>query len=200
MPEQKYSVERDLKEAKEMADALDTYVRGDELYGRIGGVFGGGAMPSTTVGALLMRLRRLRALENRLSPAQRAELDQIEARHDAVRNEWQLHYSEKLNREANSRLDAMNHFFEECNNSPGLCAGNYLPEALRRTIVQEIARSMEGGGTASGDLTAKMRQVDSKLRRFAQPSDFIWDPALRDAYPQNPYWWLYARPPRPEKK
>ena len=50
MAEQKFSIERDVKEAQAMAAALVPYVYEDELYGRIGM-----NMPSLTIGALLMR-------------------------------------------------------------------------------------------------------------------------------------------------
>jgi hypothetical protein len=54
-------LERDLNEARDMANGLADYVRGDQLYGSVGGgLFGSGNKPALTVGALLLRLRRLR--------------------------------------------------------------------------------------------------------------------------------------------
>lgn len=202
MSEQTYSIDEDLKEARAMADALEDYVRGTELYGRAGsgGLFGFNRMASLTVGALLMRLRRLRAQWEQLSASQRQTLEAAEAKHEQVRKEWRRHYDEKMLREAKSRLDAMGHFFEECRDDPKLCARVYLPEALRRTIVQELVPAIEDAGISDDELPAKLRRADAGLRRYTQPDDFLWDARLQPFYPRDTYWWLYARPPLQEGK
>lgn len=201
MAEQQYSVDTDLKEAQAMVDALESYLLDAELYGRVGGggLFGGGKMPALTIGALLMRLRRLRMLAARLTPPQLAKLEAIEVKHAGIRKEWQQHYNAKAVREAHSRLDAIRHFFEECAQDPRLCANVYLPEALRRTVVQEIVLGLEGSDADLNELPDKLRGTDARLRRYAQPADFIWDAALEPVYPRDTFAWLYARPPVPNK-
>mgnify|MGYP001279756330 CR=1 FL=1 len=200
MPEQTYSIDEDLKEARAMAQSLEDYVRGSELYGRAGGgFFSFSRMASLTVGALLMRLRRLRAFWEQLTPEQREILQAAENQHEQTRREWRRHYDEKMVREAHSRLDAMQHFFEECRDDPKLCARVYLPEALRRTIVQELWHAIDEAGIPNNDLAAKMRRVDASLRRYTQSDDFLWDAQLQEVYPRDIYWWLYARPPQPER-
>ncbi len=173
MSETMYSLDRDLSEAQAMVNGLDAYVRGSTLYGSTsGGMFGSGGMPSLTVGALLMRLRRLHALEDRMNDSQRDTLAQIESKHDAVRREWSVHYHQKLTQEAASRLKAMTAFFDECADRPRTCGSIYLPEALRRTIVQEILDAMQASGTPSDELSKEARRIDAQLRRFTQPSLF----------------------------
>jgi len=201
MSEQTYAVDTDLREAQAMVDGLEAYLLDKELYGHVGGggLFGGGKMPALTIGALLMRLRRLRVFADRMTPAQLQKLETIEAKHAAIRKEWQQHYEEKAVREAHSRLDAIKHFFEECTNDPQLCANVYLPEALRRTVAQEIALALEDSYADTRDLPAKLRTTDSRLRRYIQPADFIWDTVLEPVYPREQFAWLYARPPVPSK-
>lgn len=197
MSDANYSIETDLKEAQAMAKGLGSYLQGNELYGRVGGggIFSGGNMPSLTVGALLMRLRRLRLLRDQMTPSQQSQLDEIESQHDATCKEWRAHYDNWLIKEANSRLDAMGAYFQESRDTPAAAAGAYKPEALRRTIVQEILDFMEESGVRSADLDAKARKIDSRLRGVGlQPSDFIWADALQPAYPQKVYWWLYSKP------
>jgi len=80
-----------------------------------------------------------------------------------------------------------------------LCAGAYLPEALRRTIVQDLAAALQHYDLPVTDLQRSMRAIDSKLRRYTEPSEFIWAAALQPVYPQTAYWWLYAKPPVPTK-
>lgn len=198
MSETHYSIDQDLREAKAMADALVPYVHEKELYGKVGGggMFSGGGMPSLTIGALLLRLRRLRALQAGMTPAQQAELTAIEAQHENVRREWRVHYTQKLDAEAQSRLKAMSAFFEECEDDPRPCAANYLPEAHRRTIVQEIAGALGTLGAPTDEVKRATQNADAKLRRVVEPSAFVWSETLQPAYPQGDYWWLYARPPR----
>lgn len=198
MPES-YKPERDLKEAVAMAKALEDYIRQDELYGHVsGGMFGSGAMPKLTVGALLMRLRRLQALRDALSPEQREQLDVAIVRHRQVQREWAVHYEGKLVKEALSRLGAMNHFIEECRDNLRLCAGAYRPEALRRTIVQEIKREMNRLNIASEAVDTKLRGTDARFRALLRPHDFLWDELLRPIYDQQEFWWLYQAPPEPD--
>lgn len=200
MSETTYNIETDLKEADAMSKGLAAYVRGGNLYGSVGGGLFSSRMPSLTIGALLMRVRRLRVLEDRLNPTQRALLDRIDDQHTQTRREWSMHYHDKLKQEGFSRLKAMATFFEECADRPRGCAGIYLPEALRRTIVQEIIMALEESGKPDSELVAQARGVDGRLRRFTQPHDFIWAAELQPVYPQAMFGWLYAKPPQSEQE
>ncbi len=195
MADKNYAIAQDLKEAQAMVDGLDNYVRHDQLYGSIGGLFSGGNMPSLTIGALLMRLRRLYMFEAQMSGEQRGQLEAITHKHETVRKEWRLHYDAKMLREANSRLDAMAHFFEECSSDPRLCARVYLPEVQRRTVVEEILIAMRELGMEDAELSKKVRGVDGRLRRFTQPAPFVWDSALKPVYSETQFWWMYSHPP-----
>ncbi len=195
MSVQTYNAERDLTEARSMAEALDGYVRDDVLYAQVGGWLGGGKMPSLTIGALLLRLKRLQALRESLSPAQERQLDEIQARHDAVRREWRVHYDQKILREARSRLEAMRTFFEECDDDPRTCAPNYPPEMLRLTIAHQLAVDLAESKADATGLDGLLRMADARVRSVTEPADFQWAAPLRPAYPQDIYWWLYVRPP-----
>lgn len=194
---ERYTVDQDIREAQAMVDGLERYLKGDQLYGTVGGggIFSGGNMPSLTVGALLMRLRRLDALRDKLSEQQRQQLALITDKHNAVRKEWRYHYEQKLTWEANSRLDAMRTFFEECSD-PKLCARIYLPEVLRRTIVEECLIVLQDLNVELDDaLKLKIKGTDSRLRRFVKPASFVWAAELQSAYDEKRFWWMYSRPP-----
>lgn len=198
MSEQTYSIDQDLREAEAMAEALIPYVYQEELYGRVGagGMFSGGNTPSLTIGALLMRLRRLQALRDQMSPAQAALLDKIMAQNNGVANEWRVHYTQKIIHEAESRLKSLDAYFAECTEDPRSCYGAYMPEALRRTILQEIANQLNEFNAPSAELDRGLRRADQQLRRFIRPSDFVWAAVLQPVYPREQYWWLYSRPPK----
>jgi len=197
-----YSIERDLKEAEAMAKALAYYVRQETLYGKVGsgGMFAGGNMPSLTVGALLLRLRRLSELTRSLDSSQTVRLRKTIHRNEQVLQEWRSHYEQKMLREANSRLDAMQAFFEECERSPEFGAQVYKPEVLRRTIVQELFIVIEERRLDNTDLAKKIQTIDNRLRRYVKRSEFIWAEILQPIYPESTFWWLYQRPPLPVGK
>ena len=197
-----YSIERDLKEAEAMAKALAYYVRQETLYGKVGsgGMFAGGNMPSLTVGALLLRLRRLSELTRSLDSSQTVRLRKTIHRNEQVLQEWRSHYEQKMLREANSRLDAMQAFFEECERSPEFGAQVYKPEVLRRTIVQELFIVIEERRLDNTDLAKKIQTIDNRLRRYVKRSEFIWAEILQPIYPESTFWWLYQRPALPVGK
>jgi hypothetical protein len=194
MTEKKYSVEQDLKEAQSMADALVPYVYQDQLYMPVsgGGMFS--PMPAMTIGALLMRLRRLRALSGQLTPEQQARVSAVDEQNRKAWNEWRVHYENKIIEEANSRLKLLSTYVNECKEDSRACANNYPAEALRRTIVQEISEFMDVSGAHSAELDRNIKRVDSPLRGFARPSEFIWASVLEPVYPRDTFWWLYNKP------
>ena len=104
MSERKYSIDNDLKEAQRMIEALEPYVYQDQLYMPIsgGGIFS--PMPALTIGAVLLRLRRLDALRGPMTDNQQTTLDALLDQNRKVWNEWRVHYEKKLAEEANSRL------------------------------------------------------------------------------------------------
>ncbi|MEO1165889.1 MAG: hypothetical protein AAFV98_19040 [Chloroflexota bacterium] len=190
-----YDISKDLKEAKAMTDGLADYLRGDVLYGSTqGGFFS--RMPSLTVGALLMRLRRLDALRNSMMDSDRRTLDAIIEQWQAVRDEWRVHYEDKLQQEASSRINAMKSFFQECRDSMQSCRNNYRPELQKRTIVQEILLEMRDLNIENADLMKLVNAADTKFHSYMRPDSFQWSDDLKDVYPEDDFWWLYQKPPQ----
>jgi len=191
----RYSLKRDLDELERMVLRLGDYLLGNEMYLSIGGgAFRGLSAPQLTIGALLLRRRRLTQLRAKLKRADGIRLDAALADHDDLRREWSLHYERKLQREVPSRLRVMAGFFRECGENPRDCAGAYPIEALRRTIVGEILLAMMEFGYEKSEVIASVRSADQALRRILQAGEFIWSPLLAPVYPQDDFWWLYGRP------
>ena len=191
----RYSLERDLDELEQMVERLGDYLLGDAMYLPVsGGFFRGSSTPQMTIGALLLRRRRLAHLRNKLNPSDQSRLDSALAQHDNLQREWTLHYEKKLKREVPMRLKVMAGFFRECSENPRDCASAYPIETLRRTIVQEILLALDEFGYDESDVTAAVQQADHALRRFLHAGDFIWSPQLEPVYPRASFWWLYGSP------
>ena len=175
----RYSLARDLDEFERMVERLGDYLLGDAMYLPVGGgFFRGASTPQLTLGALLLRRRRLSHLRAKLKRADGFRLDDALARHDKLQREWTLHYEKKLQREVPMRLKVMAGFFRECSENPRDCAGAYPIEALRRTIVQEILISMDEFGYDKREVAAAIRPADQALRRILRAGEFIWSPPI----------------------
>ena len=191
----RYSLKRDLDELERMVERLGDYLLGNTMYLSIGGgAFRGSSAPQMTLGALLLRRRRLAQLRAKLKRADGMRLDAALAAHDDLQREWSLHYEQKLQREVPARLRVMAGFFRECSENPRDCAGAYPIEALRRTIVGEILLAMTEYGCEKVELIASVRSADQALRRLLHSGDFIWSPLLAPVYAREIFWWLYGRP------
>ncbi len=191
----RYSIERDLHEFEQMVERLGDYLLGDAMYLPVGGgFFRGSSTPQMTIGATLIRRRRLRQLRAKLKRADGRRLDAALAQHDDLQREWTLHYEQKLQREVPMRLKVMAGFFRECSENPRDCAGAYPVEALRRAIVQEILLAMSEFDYDKSGAVVSARPVDQGLRRLLHPSGFIWSPPLESVYPKATFWWLYGNP------
>jgi len=188
-----YKFGRDINQAASMAEFLEGYVRGNQLYGYAAGLFSG--MPGLTVGSLVMRLRRLDVLRDHLKDHQSKKLDKVIDTYMQVRTDWTYHYTGKVQREAHSRIDAMKAFFYECSDNMRGCIANYKPEISRRTIVQELVREMNALNIEDSDLITKIEDTDNKLRKVTEKADFQWSDILQPAYERNEFWWLYYSPP-----
>ena len=66
----KYDLERDLSQLERMTENLPEYLLGAALYMPVGGYFRASTMPQLTLGALLLRRRRLSALRSSLKRVQ----------------------------------------------------------------------------------------------------------------------------------
>ncbi|MEL7236509.1 MAG: hypothetical protein AAGK74_18540 [Chloroflexota bacterium] len=193
-----YSLFTDLNQLESMIRSLESYLKGSELYGSVGGGFlTGGNNPQLTPGAVLMRMRRLDVLRDDLPENHQKRLDTAIERHAEIREQFADRYLAKMEREVHSRLKAMSTFFEECASDMTACARNYNPEVMRRTTVQEILLEMAANNIQSEDIDTLVKKVDSRLRAFVKDSDFVWDPQLEPAYPQQQFWWMYMAPAAP---
>jgi hypothetical protein len=192
MGELPHSIDLDLREAKAMLDGLVPYIYEDDLYGKIGM-----NMPRLTPGALLLRMTRLERLHSRMTDSQLRAYHAAHSQFTRLTTEWNQAYRKKLGQEATARLRDLQTYLGECKDDERGCAANYLPEALRRTILHEI------GGVLSadelGEAATTLKGVDRSLRAYVRPCPFLWDEALAEVYPEGDYWWLYQRPPQPSK-
>ena len=184
----RFDLERDVRTAQDMAARLVPYVYESELYGQMPG-----DLPRLTVGGLLMRLHRLSALVDSLTPSQRAAIKTAQEQLDNVRKEWPVAYEGKLQQEFKARITAVEQFVNECAESPQRCMDGY-PSGIEKRVIAEALRDEAAERNAlSDELQAALPNVDGRLRRYVKKGgNFVWDKRLEAAYPPEKYWYLYV--------
>jgi hypothetical protein len=187
-PVTRYDLDRDVRTVEAMAARLTPYVYENELYGLMPG-----DLPKLTIGGLLMRLHRLSAISGTLAPKQREAVQKAQQQLDEVRREWTVAYEGKITREFQARLTALNQFLNEYADNPRSASENYPSEAEKRTILEALTDEAANLNVLTSDMKNALGATDNKIRRYTQPSGFIWDERLRPAYPQDKYWFLYAK-------
>lgn len=190
-----YRRSTDFDDLARLMRSFEGHLQTDQVYGSVGGGFlTGGNAPQLTVGAVLLRLRRLRILERDMSDMERVQIGKLARQHAELCDEYADDYIMKLEREAMSRLNAMSRFFEECRQSREVCARQYNPEVLRRTIVEEIRIDMGERGLVNHELDQLLAQTDKRLRSWIVESEFVWDAQLVAVYPKERFWWMWMSP------
>jgi hypothetical protein len=172
-----------------MVSHLKPYLYEGELFGHIDN-----RMPKLTIGGLLLRLHRLEGLERYLTPEQRTQLYAARQQFETLRYEWQTHYRDKILQEIQARLNTLKWFLDDCANNPESCAGGWLDQAEKRTIVAHLCQEAEHLDALPGELRNEIAAVDSRLRGYQRRGEFLWDERLKDSYPPDEWWWLYGRP------
>lgn len=198
----RYDPERDLRILEAMADQIETYLVEEELLWPISGQVSGG-MPRMTLGGLLLRDHRLGSLQNLLDPAQRDRFAVARQTSHETLAQWPVNATRKIVREAEMRLNLLEQFLRDCDDTVSNNCLDYWPgQAEQRTSLHHVSEALTNPPLGDADqalvIKAGLARVDSHLRRHFLSGDtgqFIWDHALEPAYPRRPFWWLWVVPP-----
>ncbi len=180
---------RELKILSSMVAHLTPYLYEDELFGHISN-----NLPKLTIGGLLLRLHRLEGLAQTLSSGQRQEVQQARDHFDSMRYEWQNHYTQKIVQEIGARINSIKWYLDDCAENMAGCDSGWPNEAEKRTMIAHLEAEAVRLDALPKDLKASIGALDTQMRRFYRPGNFIWDEQLLPVYPREDFWWLYGRP------
>lgn len=182
----------DLQVCEAMAEEFEDYLASNELYRQMNPSRAGGhAWPKLTIGGLLERLYRLQAGQDHLTSDQRARLERVRRRLEAIRLAHQARYMTKAMRELQSRLDAWQWFLDDYAERPAEMAAYYPSEVRDRFKIALLVEILQGRPGLSDKLD-RLNALDARLRADFVPGDFVWDGALAKRFDPEQYWWLYG--------
>jgi hypothetical protein len=181
----------DLVIAAAMVDELEEYIINDDLYRTvILDTPPGQARVQMTRGPLLPQLSRIPKQRDHLSTAEVAKYELISKRAEAIIYSLKTRFNARLEREMKARLDSLKWYLDEALVEPVRGRANYPYEMRNRQHNEEIIKQL-GDGLPS-DLRAQQESVDRRLGALRMGSEFVWDASLRDVFPAQPYWYLWA--------
>ncbi|MEZ4736199.1 MAG: hypothetical protein R3E79_54630 [Caldilineaceae bacterium] len=145
-----------------------------------------------SIGELLALLHKLQAQRSRATPAQQSQLDAM--RTTVQRTCHQLHdlFHDMVVREIMARLDSLNWFLHDCENGKDACRLQFPTEIQNRQRIEELVKVLDESMVE--DVTERVQRIDQRLRRITYKSDFVWPTAVKEIYPEEPYWYLYSLP------
>jgi hypothetical protein len=144
-----------------------------------------------TIGGLLLRLRRLEALD--LSTRQARRMKKIKVRVAQSLEKWKVQVEQKTTREVKTRLDEWSLFLSECEIAPGDCTPEYPMKVEHRTII-ELLKPHIAPTFAEESLPKLLQRADQRLKVVSIRAQFVWDEWFKSSFSRQDFWWLYVLP------
>jgi hypothetical protein len=144
-----------------------------------------------SLGTLLLTIDSLAARADELTPAEGAAWDRARLRWGAEASSHAAAIEAKARAELPHRLNLWRSFLQDLEEKPSE-AGTYVVEVRHRVMIERLTGSLEGRAGPEG--MASLGPLDEKLRRRFVAGPFVWESALRRAYPEPRYWYLYGHP------
>lgn len=166
-------------------DELETYLLSDSLFWtiHIPATSNQPGYPKLTIGNLLLSIKRLKS--HSTTHAQQAKTTRIENRLYAISKHWRAAWGKKVKKEFVSRLRQWGNYLTELDQNPEKHAPYYATEIRWRLLLDLLAGEIQ-------DTTAAVNSYDPLLHTYFVPGEFIWDDEDREAFPKDPFWYLYG--------
>ena len=165
-------------------EELDAYLLSEQIYWPLS-ARGGGTMPKFTLGALLLAVKR--GMGER--PGGRFEYERSNRLLDTIRRKQKTAWEAKAAAEFRARLTLWTNFMNEYNRDREEHAGRYGYEVGRRVMLGLLQAETTQIPAA---FVESLSGLDALLRGVFVPGAFIWEPEMRDVFPEGVYWYLYG--------
>lgn len=173
-----------------MSEELEDYLRHDVLFWPMSV----STMPRLTLGGLFMRLHRLSALRDQLTPEKRTLFDQAQVRVNDVLANQTVATEQRAHQEIEARLRQWQTSMRDwLQNAP--TPAFYATSVEVRVILSALFDKLSTPPyRLDSELIQRLQGLDQALRGRWQSGEFIWPSAWQPAYPHQRYWWLYGLP------
>jgi hypothetical protein len=187
-------LERELRITSASAGDLKAYLLSDTLYWPLSDA-GPASFPYPlgTIGGLLLRLRKLEAARDQLSPDQYARFQVTSDKARDALAAWIVQREQKAAREIKARLQTWSAFLDDLSADLSRFPSEYATQVEGRTIIMMLfplaGKAADGKGYA-----ARLDGLDGRLKAVTIGGEFVWDAIFAPGFPRNEHWWLYVQP------
>lgn len=167
-------------------EELDAYLLSKEVFWPVATPAPLRLFPKLTIGNLLLSLHKLEGFSGRrhLDTVQRSTFAHIKREIEGYSRRWAVAWKTKAAYEFQSRLRQWTHYLNDLEQKADAHAPYYSSE-VRNRVRLELLREY-----SSQDSQTALEQLDTTFRGWFSPADFIWDPLIQSAYPQEDFWFL----------
>jgi hypothetical protein len=188
-------VVRDVALCGAMADEMEDYLKAKELFWEPNRRRPGGAgLPKLTLGGLLLAMRRLETLRDRLDPDQLEALAHAGRELAHHRTRWRARYRAKLARDLRSRLDAWAWYMDDCRQQGESAIVHYPRQVETRVKVDLLLDEAVEVALEVEESRQRQLALDEHLRADFVAGDFCWLAPLAAGFSPERFWYLYGQP------
>jgi hypothetical protein len=185
--------EYNLKLASIMLEEIEDYILSSEVFWPLSKRSPTGTpLPHLTLGGLLLTLNELKAQDKDMPPSQRTDHDELLLDVERVRVKWAVGFERKAAQELRSRLNLWRAYLYDIEERVDT-AENYPYEVRHRVMFEHLAE-LSIRQPEIKPWVDEMQILDTRLRSFFIPGEFVWDARLEDIYPKSTFWYLYGLP------
>jgi ubiquinone biosynthesis protein UbiJ len=191
--ELEHLITRDAALCEAMADELDDYLKSSQLFWEPDRRWPGGAkLPKLTLGGLLLALRRLETLRDRLDPDWSRALTRAGQELAFQKSHWRVRCQAKLARDLRSRLDTWAWYLDDCEAQGESAIVHYARQVETRVKIELLLDEVAQIKLDVRDERQRQRVLDERLRADWRPGDFCWLEALAAGFPPERFWYLWG--------
>lgn len=151
--------------------------------------FGGSIKPRLSAGRLLLAVFLLdfqAEADAQIETAVRNDLRTI----NELRAEWKSNWQKKLEMEIPARLKQWEENVREIR-SGRLSNAEYANQVQVRVILELLAENSTGNLNAQND--ARLAAVDTLLKQYSSPGQFVWGEDVMPSFDQHRHWYLFRQ-------
>ncbi len=160
---------------------FEAYLKAQTLFYNVGG-----NLPALSIGSLLHLRRALAARRDELSQAQLEEYDRLESQVSLLLNRWASNVEKKALKEISSRLNVWANALSEL--------GDNYASAVHQRVYLALLMPLAARDPEADKFRQRLTTLDALLRNKITTGEFVWEPALAEAYPRSEFWYLYGKP------
>jgi hypothetical protein len=165
-------------------DELEDYLQSEELYWKLSVH---SSLPRLTIGSLLLASKKLNIRLHSETDIQK--LQELRTLLEVTRFKWPAIWGRKIKREFHARLDLWQNYLQDYFESPDIKSSEYGHQVQWRVILHLLS----GEITTFTQESYVLSQLDRNMTPFWLQGDFVWEPDLKQAFPEKEFWFLYGK-------